>query len=128
MGGVNRGMPEAKNHSFPCPACGFLTFVEPSGSYDICVVCGWEDDHVQLTHPSSPIGANGESLFEAQQRVLRDLPLEVRERGGLIRDPTWRPLTEPEARSPRPPSEGQSYFEAAAGDSPSYYWREPTSQ
>jgi hypothetical protein len=121
-------LPDTEDRSFPCPACGFLAFSEPPGSYEICGICGWEDDHVQLAHPASPIGANGESLFDAQRRTLRDLPLEIKERNGLIRDPAWRPLTEAEARSSRPPKNGRSYFEAALGDSPNYYWRASPSE
>lgn len=32
-----------------CPCCGYYTFDEkPSGTYDICEVCFWEDDPIQL--------------------------------------------------------------------------------
>jgi Cysteine-rich CPCC len=34
--------------SFPCPRCGFEVFSAPSESFEICEVCGREDDHVQL--------------------------------------------------------------------------------
>jgi len=30
------------------------------------MICRWEDDHAQLTYPTMRIGANGESLVEAQ--------------------------------------------------------------
>ena len=33
---------------YPCPCCGYLMFNEEPGSYDICEVCGWEDDLSQL--------------------------------------------------------------------------------
>ncbi len=36
-----------------CPACGFKTLEgDWFGTYDICGVCGWEDDHVQLANPA----------------------------------------------------------------------------
>ena len=62
---------------YPCPACGFEVFLEPSGSYDICPVCGWEDDEVQLRFPAMRGGANKASLFESQQRVLQQIPLQI---------------------------------------------------
>lgn len=76
--------------TYPCPACGSPEFSEPPGSYGICSRCDWEDDAVQLANPTSGGGANGESLAEAQQRVLAQ---------GIVaepRDPAWRPLTEEE--------------------------------
>ncbi|MBK8915050.1 MAG: hydrolase [Phycisphaerales bacterium] len=52
---------------FPCPCCGFLTRTEPaSGTYDICPVCYWEDDPIQLRDPSYAGGANQTSLEEAR--------------------------------------------------------------
>ncbi len=53
--------------SFPCPCCGFLTMDEPTrGTFDICVVCGWEDDEVQFNDPDCRGGANHISLNEAR--------------------------------------------------------------
>ena len=34
--------------SFPCPCCGYFMFKEPPNSYDICEICFWEDDALQL--------------------------------------------------------------------------------
>ena len=45
---------------------------EPApGTYDICAVCGWEDDLVQFHDPDFRGGANRESLREAQAQLLQ---------------------------------------------------------
>ena len=109
---------------FPCPACGFLTFDEPPGSYNICTVCGWEDDHVQLAYPRMQGGANRESLYEAQTKVLSRYPLVVQEADGMKRDPQWRlPTHEEAAVRADAPTSGSDYFEAVAVEEPDYYWR-----
>jgi len=52
---------------YPCPCCGFLTlFGSTRGTFDICPVCGWEDDNVQFDSPDRQGGANGVSLNEAR--------------------------------------------------------------
>jgi hypothetical protein len=54
--------------NFPCPCCGYKTFgQEPDGSYEICPVCFWEDDPVQLADPDYAGGANSVSLRQAQR-------------------------------------------------------------
>jgi hypothetical protein len=62
---------------YPCPACGFEVFNQPAGSYDLCPVCNWEDDDVQLRFPAMQGGANSKSLHKCQQEVLQRLPPEV---------------------------------------------------
>lgn len=62
------------------------------GSFNICEVCGWEDDDAQLANPACGGGANYGSLIEAQAAALRLHPLNKVEVGGFIRDRTWRPL------------------------------------
>ncbi|KPH97870.1 Cysteine-rich CPCC domain containing protein [Actinobacteria bacterium OV450] len=52
---------------YPCVCCGRLTMGEPPGSYEICPVCFWEDDALQLRWPDWAVGANRTSLVEAQQ-------------------------------------------------------------
>ena len=46
-----------------CPVCGRTVF-EQVGKYEICEVCGWEDDPVQLANPDFAGGANKLSLNE----------------------------------------------------------------
>ena len=36
----------------------------PPGTYEICAICGWEDDPVQFDDPDYRGGANGPSLNE----------------------------------------------------------------
>ena len=80
-----------------CPSCGFLTVDEDAyGTYNICGVCGWEDDQLQLANPCSGGGANSESLYESQLNALRDVPLEIKEYKGIQRSTIWRPLNKKE--------------------------------
>lgn len=110
---------------YPCVSCGFLVNSEPPGSYSICQICDWEDDHVQLKFPELSGGANRVSLFESQQSILAEIPFEIREHDGLTRDPDWRPLTNADLKGRRAqsPEDGKSYFEAATEDAPPYYWK-----
>lgn len=110
------------NELFPCPSCGFLMFSEPPGSYEICELCGWEDDHVQLRHPNMVGGANKSSLAAHQERALQTYPLGVTLAGGYARSSEWRPLRPSEVPSQGVPTDGRTYFEAAAEDGPQYYW------
>ena len=108
---------------YPCPACGFLMFEEAPGTYDICDICGWEDDHVQLANPRLRGGANKESLVEAQIRILKEHPIDIKEAGEYKRDPKWRPLTEEESEMTKgAPETGMDYFKEAGEVDPTYYW------
>ncbi|MCB9892565.1 MAG: hypothetical protein H6832_01620 [Planctomycetes bacterium] len=42
------------------------------GTYEICDVCGWEDDPVQFADPDRRGGANKESLREAREHYWRE--------------------------------------------------------
>ncbi len=56
---------------YQCPCCGFYTFEEPpDGNYDICPVCYWEDDPVQLADEAYSGGANHVSLAQARRNFL----------------------------------------------------------
>lgn len=83
-----------------CPCCGFMTMdAAPSGSYDICPVCFWEDDLVQFKNPNHVGGANYISLKQAQQNFILFGACEM----GMARnvrkpfphepkDPAWKPF------------------------------------
>lgn len=107
---------------FPCPSCGFQMFSEPPGSYEICELCGWEDDHVQLAHPNMGGGANKSSLAAHQQRALQTYPMSVTRVGSHTRSSQWRPLRRSEMQTSGAPEDGRAYFEAAADNAPQYYW------
>ena len=47
-----------------CPCCGRYCFRE-AGAYEICPVCGWEDDPLQRREPDFEGGANKLSLNDA---------------------------------------------------------------
>ncbi|MCH9634063.1 MAG: hypothetical protein S4CHLAM7_08010 [Chlamydiae bacterium] len=56
-----------KKRGYPCPCCGFLTRSESShGTFEICLICNWEDDNVQFNDPDFKGGANKVSLNEAK--------------------------------------------------------------
>ena len=110
---------------YPCPACGFEVFDEPSGSYALCPLCDWEDDQVQLHFPGMSGGANQASLFESQRRTLCLFTSDVLLHSGYRRCPDWRPLRDEECGNfPGSPMNGREYLDAAASAEESkYYWR-----
>lgn len=114
-----------KPASYPCSSCGFLVFDEPPGSYAICELCDWEDDPVQLQHPTLRGGANTASLVEYQRRSVERWPLTVGTLDAVERDPKWRPFEASDARTDvgEAPRSGREYFDAIPDESPLYYWR-----
>ena len=54
--------------TFKCPVCGKYTFQSGPGSYEICPVCGWEDDKAQYKDPTLKGGANKLSLKEYKEQ------------------------------------------------------------
>jgi Cysteine-rich CPCC len=84
---------------YPCPCCGYDVFGGPPGSYDICPICFWEDDIVQLAFPDLAGGANGCSLMEGQRNLvafgacnMRIKPHVRAPQGADVRNPAWWPL------------------------------------
>ncbi len=86
--------------NYACPCCGYKTFNHlPDGSYDICQVCFWEDDPIQLENPDHEAGANPTSLRQAQKNFLdfgacdRDMLPNVRPpTKAEQRDESWKPI------------------------------------
>ena len=60
-------MAEANEKLVPCPCCG-EGLVTEGHEFDICDVCGWEDDNYQFAHPNYRGGANPMSLNEARAK------------------------------------------------------------
>jgi Cysteine-rich CPCC len=90
---------QAMSDSYPCPCCGHLVFCEPPGSYEICPICFWEDDVIQLVYPLMDGGANKFCLFKSQKEFARCGACEPRFTRDVRRadsdeplDPTWRPF------------------------------------
>src|SRR5437868_2485460 len=80
-----------------CPCCGYLIFDEPPGSYEICPICFWEDDEVQLRFPALEGGANDPSLIQAQKNFVEFGACEKRfqknvrkPKGTDVKDSEWR--------------------------------------
>ncbi|MEH6449970.1 MAG: CPCC family cysteine-rich protein [Oleispira sp.] len=81
---------------FACPCCGYKTLDEPAtGTYDICELCGWEDDPVQSGDPDYEGGANGICLREAQYEFLEE-SVDVEE---YVQDEDWKLLRAPTSAS-----------------------------
>ena len=57
-----------------CPVCGQYSF-EEWGDFDICDVCGWENDPLQHTKPEYRAGANKMSLIEARKAYREGRPI-----------------------------------------------------
>lgn len=81
------------------------------GSYEVCPICYWEDDPVQILDPWFKSGANGLSLVEAQRNYIELGAMEVRflkyVRSPLTteeQDPNWRPVSEDDKVRARTPA------------------------
>lgn len=110
---------------FPCPCCGYVVFSEAPGSYEICPVCGWEDDLSQLRFPTTS-GANA-PLVDCQRGYADPRSSERSttspEELGYVRDPEWRPI-DLAIDDLEQPLEGVDYGMTYAGDrTVYYYWR-----
>lgn len=107
---------------YTCPGCGYRVFDGPPGTHDICPVCDWQDDDVQLRFPASNCGANVPGLVGHQAKVLPIAALPKRSQD-LERDPNWRPL-EPHDLVGRGegPQSGLEYFQSIDDKQPDYYW------
>ena len=62
----------SETEKYPCPCCGYLTLDEkPSGTFDICQICYWEDDNVAFDDPEFAGGANVVSLNTARDNFKK---------------------------------------------------------
>lgn len=111
---VDMRLIEILKRRYTCPACGYKTLDDPPGHHDICAVCRWQDDPVQLMYPTLAGGANKYSLWDAQHRSFIE-PTDY------DKDPAWRPLREDELKEGGP-ADGESYFAAMCSAEPRPYW------
>ncbi|MEK7425862.1 MAG: CPCC family cysteine-rich protein [Actinomycetota bacterium] len=111
---------------YPCPCCGYLVFDEGPGSYDICPVCGWEDDLSQLRFTG--MGGANAPLIDCQQAVAQ-LPASSGASAAAAKhsyslEPNWRPL-DPSRDAIERPEPGVDYGKTYADDATVYYyWRD----
>ncbi len=65
---------------YKCPCCDQYTLEHPSGSYDICPICFWEDDKMQLENPNYSSGANRISLVEARKNYTLGITIKQKKK------------------------------------------------
>ena len=65
--GIMLNKNKISNYHIKCPCCNAGTI---NSQYDICLVCGWEDDIVQNEYGNFSGGANKMSLIEHRQNFL----------------------------------------------------------
>jgi hypothetical protein len=106
-----------QHDDFPCLVCGGMVFNEPTGSYAICPICGWEDDAVQARHPRMRGGANGGSIADYQNGR------ESWSFASFERDAGWRPLHTDEAPLHSDDEGVVDYQLDYFAGRPPYYWR-----
>lgn len=113
---------------YPCPCCGHLTFGEPPGSYEICSVCFWEDDAIQLRWPDWPGGANRPTLIEAQKIFQETGPVRNGWSPTSNLPPPISHSTPVDGPSTRPatPSSHETSRNEPPSDSTLLYWWRPT--
>jgi Cysteine-rich CPCC len=106
-----------------CPCCGYRTLSEECyGSYEVCSICDWEDDAVQLANPCSEGGANRMSLFDCQKAAESCAKEKV---AAFERDPDWRPLNEEEVAKSLA-AKSREHWSFVGETAPALvYWRKP---
>lgn len=82
---------------FTCPCCGYKTLSEFPGSYEVCEICFWEDDQIQILDPWYEGGANVLCLRQAQINFTQfgacessAVPHVRKPTSTDQRDPLWR--------------------------------------
>jgi hypothetical protein len=94
-------MKKQNEKKYTCPGCGYLVFAEPSGMYDICPICGWQDDSGDLEEMYKVVGPNKMPLYDIQRNGKRciwksALWLKIKNfltgRLQFQKDPQWRLL------------------------------------
>ncbi len=116
---------------YPCPCCGYQVFDYAPGLHQVCPICGWEDNLVQLRFPTMPGSCNTVSLVDGQKN-FRAYGAAERRYVGDTRAPLederveegWRPVDLARDNVERP-MRGQNYGETYPYEDTTllYYWR-----
>ena len=111
-----------------CACCGYLV-LEERGIYDICPICFWEDDMVQIANPWFAGGANSPSLAQAQRTFLEIGAMEERflknvrpPNSSESIDPEWRAVVETDKEYATTPREIEEMRDTGVSI-PYEYWR-----
>ncbi len=96
-----------KHPTHPCPACGYYMFSALNEQSEICLICGWQNDLVDLQEMYRPMGSNRVSLEDAQKNFIEigateprfvteerfiKRPFARKPTSSDMRDQKWRPL------------------------------------
>jgi Cysteine-rich CPCC len=111
---------------YTCPCCGYLVHTEPPGSDNICPICFWQDDAIDLWLFEQPNGPNKVSLIQGQKNFATFGVSEVRLREYVRaplpneqRDHMWRVID---------PKRDFVLKTPPQDDTQLYYWRKYTLQ
>ncbi|KWS06324.1 hypothetical protein AZ78_3879 [Lysobacter capsici AZ78] len=78
---------DPQDSPLPCPCCDRKTLGE-RGGYEICAVCGWEDDGQDDDNADEVLGGPNGALSLTQARVnYRQFGASARERVTRVRPP-----------------------------------------
>ncbi|MEU2394982.1 CPCC family cysteine-rich protein [Streptomyces sp. NPDC007369] len=96
--------------ALPCIVCGNLT-IEVRGYYEICPVCGWEDDGGDYRDPDRYVGGpNHVTLREARENY-RAFGASERRRVGRVRPPLPEEVPPPETLEQDVPGQVPSWLD-----------------
>lgn len=111
-----------------CPCCGHRV-LDSRACYDLCPICYWEDDPVQIADPWFEGGANVPCLEEAQRNFTACSAMEQRfvefvrpPDGDETLDPSWRPVRASDRRHVTTPAEIR-HQRSQGNPVPFEYWK-----
>jgi alpha-N-acetylglucosamine transferase len=121
---------EKKCDKLACPVCGYLTNNDIAyGGFEICPLCDWEDDALQMCNPASCGGANAESLIQLQKifaESVKGLDDNNSKFKGYEKDPTWRRFTTEEINLAERDTAENAFKNKCNNNPEDVYWKRHT--